>query len=100
MTRKNATTRQTEPPPHTWTLDTVITDYERIGRITAPFTPDERAFALSIAEAWMWAMCQQELPGRCSDLSEGHYAWLWGIWKVCEKRGDWTPWKKKGDQHG
>jgi hypothetical protein len=83
-----------------WSLDELIADYERMGRITSPFTADERGLALSVAQAYAWAFWQEVLPGRCSDQSEAHFALSWGVWKVCEKRGDWAPWKKRGDQHG
>jgi hypothetical protein len=43
------------PPIPTWTFDELITAFERSGLIKSPFTTDERALALSVAEAWQWA---------------------------------------------
>jgi len=74
------------------TPDDMITAYERKGIIKSPFSGDERALAMRIAEAWAYAYYQKELPGgRWPHDSEAWCAWHWGIIQVCKRRGDWSP---------
>jgi hypothetical protein len=47
----------------TWTVDERIGAKERAGQIAPPFTPDERALARAVAEAFYFFHCLTELPG-------------------------------------
>jgi hypothetical protein len=53
----------------TWSMEERITVLERRGQIAPPFSPDERALARAVAEAFHFAFYLTELPGRCSDGS-------------------------------
>ncbi len=70
----------------TWTMDELIDAYERVGAIQWPFTPDERALAQSVAAAFHFAFCMEELPGRCPDRTPAYDSLAWGIHQVNERR--------------
>jgi hypothetical protein len=72
----------------TWTVDTLIDNWERRGIITKPFSLDERCLAERIASAMYFWVYQQELPGRCEDQSDAWTAMGLGINRVRQLRGD------------
>jgi hypothetical protein len=65
-----------------WTIDERIDAKERTGQIEPPFTPDERALARAVAEAFYFFHCLTELPGRCPDGSNAACIMDMGISRV------------------
>ena len=85
-------TEEIEPLKHLrlFSLDDMIDYCEQChDPIKSPFSPDERSLAQAVAAAQYFAQSLMELPGRAPtwDSLEG-WAFWWGIWKVCIKRGD------------
>jgi hypothetical protein len=80
-----------EQKPDTWTIDDVIEDQERQGKIVPPFTPDERALALCVAEAWYFYEQLTELPARAPHGSRAHFALFAGVHRVNQRRSSTSP---------
>jgi hypothetical protein len=74
--------------PRTWSLDQMVDNMERRGRILQPFTPDERATAHALAAAWHFWMYAQDLPGRCLQDSREWGSLMMGIIRMRQLRGD------------
>jgi hypothetical protein len=53
-----------------------------------PFTPDERALVQSVAAAFYFALCLEELPGRYPDGGPAHSCLGLGIYQVNKRRKD------------
>jgi hypothetical protein len=60
----------------TWTIDERIDAWERQGIISPPFTPDERALARALIEAWYFVAKIEERPARTEENSDG------GCWDI------------------
>jgi hypothetical protein len=73
-------------PKKMWSFDERFDEWERAGVIQPPFTPDERALARAVAEAWYFADNLTEMPARCSDGSQTLLSIDMGIMRVKQKR--------------
>jgi hypothetical protein len=76
--------------PRGWTVEEVIAWEEREGKITPPFSTDERSLAHAVAAAWYFCSNLTELPARAPRESSAFSAMVMEIHRVQKRReGRW-----------